>query len=80
MTARDKIYNAMAGGWSLTQAEAARLYAVIDDCLAAHAHELAEQQRADAQARHDRSYSDNRIFELKGAQNAANLIDPKAQP
>lgn len=42
-----------------------------------HAHQLAEQQRADAQARYDRSYSDNRVFELKGARNAADLIDPE---
>lgn len=50
-----------------------------DLVLDQHAAELAEQQRADAQARHDRSFSDNRVFELKGARNAANLIDPKVQ-
>ncbi|MFE4671069.1 hypothetical protein [Streptomyces sp. NPDC056723] len=44
-----------------------------------HAHELAEKIRVDAQAQHDRSYSDNRIFELKGARNAANLIDPEVK-
>ncbi|MFE4420388.1 hypothetical protein [Streptomyces sp. NPDC056817] len=49
---------------------------VIDGVLAVHAQELAEMQRADAQARHDRSYSDNRVFELKGARIAADLIDP----
>lgn len=49
---------------------------VIDGALCLHAQELAAVQRADAQARHDRSYSDNRIFELKGARNAADLIDP----
>ncbi|MFF8679528.1 hypothetical protein ACF07F_16615 [Streptomyces sp. NPDC015237] len=42
-----------------------------------HAHQLAEQQRAVAQTRHDRSYSDNRVFELKGSRDAADLIDPK---
>lgn len=46
----------------------------------AYAHELAEQQRADAQARHDRDYSDNRIFRLTGARAAADLIDPQKQP
>lgn len=45
----------------------------------AYAHELAEQIRVDAQTRHDRSYSDNRIFELKGARNAADLIDPEVK-
>lgn len=49
---------------------------VIDGALALHAQELADMQRADAQARHDRSYSDNRVFELKGARIAADLIDP----
>ena len=45
MNARDKLYEAMAGGWSLTHAEAASLYRVVDDVLGVHAHELAEQQR-----------------------------------
>ena len=44
-----------------------------------HAHQLAEQQRANAQVRHDRSYSDNSVFELVGARNAADLIDPEVQ-
>lgn len=47
--------------------------------LSLHAHQLAEQIRRDAQARHDRDYSDNRIFRLTGAQAAANHIDPKAE-
>lgn len=45
-----------------------------------HAHQLAEQIRQDARARHDRDYSDNRIFRLTGAQAAADLIDPEVQP
>lgn len=52
----------------------------VDLVLAEHAHQLAEQIRADAQARHDRSYSDNRVFELKGSRNSADLIDPEAGP
>jgi hypothetical protein len=41
---------------------------------------LAEQIRQDAQARHDRDFSDNRVFRLVGGQQAANLIDPSAGP
>lgn len=46
MSARERLYEAMAGGWSLTQVEAASLYQTIDSVLGLHAHELAEQQRA----------------------------------
>lgn len=46
MSAREKLFEAMAGGWSLTQTESAGLYRIIDDALAVHAHELAERQRA----------------------------------
>lgn len=49
---------------------------LVDD----YAHQLAEQIRQDAQSRHDRDYSDNRVFRLTGAKVAADLIDPKAQP
>lgn len=45
--------------------------------LDAFAHELAEQIRQDAQSRHDRDFSDNRIFRLRGAQAAADLIDAR---
>lgn len=48
MSAREKLFEAMAGGWSLTQAESAGLRQVIDDALAVHAHELAEEVRRDA--------------------------------
>ncbi|CAM5620467.1 hypothetical protein [Streptomyces aurantiogriseus] len=48
------------------------------EVLNQHAHQLAEQIRQDAQARHDRDFSDNRIFRLTGAQAAADLIDPEA--
>jgi len=44
-----------------------------------HAHQLAEQIREDAQARHDRDYSDNRIFRLIGGRQAAKLIDPEVE-
>ncbi|SDM47131.1 hypothetical protein SAMN04487981_101629 [Streptomyces sp. cf386] len=61
-----------------------RVAQLIDDHQTAvkdaHAHQLAEQIRADAQARHDRDFSDNRIFRLKGAQAAADLIDPEVSP
>jgi hypothetical protein len=80
MNAREKLFDAMAGGWSLTQREAAKLYQVIDGVLDIHARELAEQIRQDAQARHDRDFSDNRVFRLVGGQQAANLIDPSAGP
>ncbi|MFG3048112.1 hypothetical protein ACGFZR_24670 [Streptomyces sp. NPDC048241] len=49
------------------------------DLLRRHARQLAKQIREDAQARHDRDFSDNRIFRLTGAQAAADLIDPEAQ-
>lgn len=51
------------------------LQAVLDE----HAHRLAEQIREDAQARHDRDFSDNRIFRLNGARAGADLIDPEVQ-
>lgn len=76
MSAREKLYEAMAGGWSLTRVEAANLYRVVDDVLGVHARELAEEIRRDAKSRHDRDFSDNRIFRLTGAQAAADLIDP----
>jgi hypothetical protein len=43
-----------------------------------HAHVLAEKIRTTAQARHDRDYSDNRVFRLTGALSAAADIDPEA--
>lgn len=46
MSAREKLFQTMAGGWSLTQAEAAPLYRAIDE----FAHELAEEQRAFAKS------------------------------
>ncbi|WP_435279157.1 hypothetical protein [Streptomyces sp. 1222.5] len=42
MSAREQFFEAMAGGWSLTAAEAEGLNRVIDD----FAHGLAEEQRA----------------------------------
>jgi hypothetical protein len=80
MSAREKLFQTMAGGWQLTQRETASLYQVIDSALDIHAHELAERIREDAQARHDRDFSDNRVFRLVGGQQAANLIDPSAGP
>ena len=53
--------------------------AFADLVLREHAHQLAEQIRQDARARHDRDFSDNRIFRLTGAQAAADRIDPPAQ-
>lgn len=46
----------------------------------AFAHQLAEQIRTDAQVRHDRDFSDNRIFRLTGARTGADLIDPQTTP
>lgn len=80
MSAREKLFETMAGGWSLTQRETANLYQEIDSALDIHARELAEQIRQDAQARHDRDFSDNRVFRLAGGQQAADLIDPSAGP
>jgi ribosomal protein L9 len=45
-----------------------------------HAHQLAEKIRQDAQARHDRDFSDNRIFRLTGAQAAADLAEKAGIP
>lgn len=73
MSAREEFFEAMAGGWSLTASEAEGLNRVID----AFMHGLAEEIRQDAQSRHDRDFSDNRIFRLTGAQAAADLIDPQ---
>lgn len=71
VTVRDKFFEAMAGDWSLTQAETAELYTVIDANLAAHAHELAEKIR-----------QDTTVMGEAGDQYAlayAHVIDPEAQ-
>jgi hypothetical protein len=72
MSAREKLFEAMAGGWSLTQTESAGLYQIIDDALAVHAHELARQQRDwDAEAE---GYTDPQMAVYA----VADLIDPEA--
>lgn len=55
------------------------LGATPEQLVDAFADHLAEQIRRNAQARHDRDFSDNRIFRLAGARVAANSIDPKVE-
>ncbi|GGQ81180.1 hypothetical protein [Streptomyces flaveolus] len=77
MTAREDI---LTGKWQQDRdpmAQALRLGELLDLVEREHAHQLAEQIRADARSRHDRDFSDNRIFRLTGAQAAADLIDPE---
>ncbi|WP_228973421.1 hypothetical protein [Streptomyces sp. DH12] len=55
------------------------LFDALDDYRRAvqreYAHELAERIRVNARERHDRDFSDNRVFRLTGARWAADLID-----
>lgn len=83
MSAREKLFETMAGGWSLTQTESAGLYQIIDDALAIHANELAERQRMwalDYVGDGDNSSYDYTHAVTLGAKLAADLIDPSAGP
>ena len=75
MSARDKLYEAMASGWSLTHAEAANLYRVVDDVLSVHAHELAEEIRKQT-ARGNLIRPEHEDAWEAGLDCAADLIDP----
>lgn len=83
MSAREKLFEAMAGGWSLTHAEGDSLYRIVDDVLGVHAHELAEQQRMwalDYVGDGDDSSYDYTYAVTLGAKLVADLIDPGVSP
>lgn len=73
MSAREKLYEAMAGGWSLTHPEAASLYRIVDDVLRVHAHELAEEQRAFVKSEGVPTGDDPYVV---GVRDVIDLIDP----
>lgn len=77
MSARDRLFEAMAGGWSLTHAEATVLYQIVDDVLGVHAHGLAERQRGALDGVMDRWLGQ---FHQDAFEELIAVIDPKAAP